>query len=54
MRATEAMHYGKHGWNADDEEKYTHLDISDPKTRAEMTKARREAKKEEKLLFEGL
>jgi hypothetical protein len=38
------MHYGKHGWKIDDNEKYTHLDIFDPKTRSEMTKVRREAK----------
>jgi hypothetical protein len=51
MRATEAMHYGKRGWDVDDNEKYTHLDIFDPKTRKEMTEARKSAKKEEKQLF---
>ena len=44
MRATEAMYYGKHGFQPDDEEKYTHLDITNPKTRKEMAKTRRQSK----------
>ena len=51
MRGSEAMYYGKNGWDKDDEELYIHLDTSDPGTRADMSKIRRESKTESQRLL---
>ena len=42
MRATEAMQFGRDGWNkGEDKHRYTHLDVKDEAVLTDMIKSRR-------------